>query len=378
MSKEFDPTSSNSLLIYFDDGKSRTCRVTWQKNPKNHTPRPRLIPEYIDENGKRHSAKKQWPTLFLGLSRLYPVGESIDDNLSSHDFVDYTPSAKEERENIYKRILSIMDDIKDTKTISFKDTTRKKAVGINTDKYNHWVNSAGQDNLGQILLAIESFELLKNKYEEYNGGLLLIDEVDAALHPTAQNRLFDYLIQKSKTLGIQIVCTTHSLSLLNHIACKTAYNNDNSDVINNIEWYYLSMANEFMQSIRSPGLNIVKNLLLEDSHSLVNNKVKVLTEDAEARWVINHIISGTELKDKVMLLDTKIGKNELVSLIKADPLYFSNCIIILDGDARNDSAITKELKGKLHHVLYLPGDESPEKELLVLYLVRRIHTDHPG
>ncbi|KAA8788083.1 ATP-binding protein, partial [Lactobacillus crispatus] len=72
---------------------------------------------------------------------------------------------------------------------------------------------------GQIIEAVLSFEMLKKQLgKSYIGGILAIDEIDATLHPAAQNRLIDWLLKKSKELKLQIVFTTHSLTLLEHLS----------------------------------------------------------------------------------------------------------------------------------------------------------------
>ncbi|WP_243122395.1 hypothetical protein [Clostridium septicum] len=42
--------------------------------------------------------------------------------------------------------------------IEIGDTARKKGIGVNTSKYSSITNSAGQDNIGQIIMAMMSFE----------------------------------------------------------------------------------------------------------------------------------------------------------------------------------------------------------------------------
>jgi len=67
-------------------------------------------------------------------------------------------------------------------------------------------NSSGQDNLGQILLAILSFRKLKEEQgEQWQGGILLIDEIDATLHPAAQSKLIKLFIQEAKENKLQIL-----------------------------------------------------------------------------------------------------------------------------------------------------------------------------
>ncbi|MBE6106791.1 ATP-dependent endonuclease [Anaerovibrio lipolyticus] len=362
MSPEYDKSTSNTMTIVFNDGDIRTCRITWQKYKNSDKPRPRLIPEYRDISGKRHSAKKRWPTLFLGLSRLFPVGEV--ENIISKSVDSLNDKITNERETEYKRILSILDDIKETKAISLNDGNRNKAVGISTNYYDYLTNSSGQSNLGQILLAVESFARLKESLrEDYTGGLLLIDEIDASLHPSAQNRLFDYLFKQAKNLNLQVIFTTHSLSLLEHIAKKTSHNSDDT---NNIELYYLSIANHILQCKRSPKLETLRSLLLEEPHLRKQKQVKIITEDAEARWFIKKMFYQDAEYAQFKLLDLHMGKNSIISLAKEDSSYFSNAIIVLDGDAKDDRDLQKEIQHlpSTVTVMFLPGEQSPENELL--------------
>ena len=378
MSQNYDPTQSNVLSIFFDDGDLRTCRITWQKDNRKESPidskpskrlRPRIIPEYIDpEQKKRHSQKKNWPTLFLGLSRLYPLGESDTQNIVRKKYVDEYPELTKNRNNAYITILSLLDEIKETSTIPIEETSRKQVVGITTSTYDYLTNSAGQDNLGQILLAVDSFRILKQNYQQYNGGLLLIDEIDATLHPSAQNRLFDYLFKSAKDLDLQIAFTTHSLSLLFYITQKTAHNSESES--NNIELYYMSIANDFshVQTLRNPPYYSIRALLLEQPSINTHYKIGILSEDEEARWFIKNILDGTALKDCFELLPTKIGKNSIISLIKGDPYYATSRIFIFDGDIPKDISTLNEIKklqdNKLYHLLILQGGKSPEQLIL--------------
>lgn len=377
MSQDFDKTQSNILTINFDDGDSRVCRITWQKYTKTDFKtaekqfklRPRLIPEYIDKKSKkRHSKKKNWPTLFLGLSRFYPLGESDTQDLKRKKYTDKFPTLTEKRNKAYTQILSLPNDIKETSTISIDETTRKQVVGITTSNYDYLTNSAGQDNLGQILLAVDSFRLLKeSRKDHYDGGLLLIDEIDATLHPSAQNRLFDYLLKSAKELDIQIVCTTHSLSLLSYISKKTAHNAIDNN--NSIELYYMSTANNVVavKTLRNPQYDVIRSLLLEDPILQDTHKAQILTEDDEARWFIKNIIKGTKLENHFSFLPIRIGKNSMISLIKGDPLYASTKIVIFDGDIPQDKstlhAIENLKNNEVYTILILPGQMSPEQIL---------------
>lgn len=92
--------------------------------------------------------------------------------------------------------------------------------------------------------------------------MLLIDEVDATLHPAAQNRLFQLFIKESREIGLQVVLTTHSLSLLQKVTEKTEYNDFDDDFNNDIELYYFSNANRQLQIKRNSPYTEIKMIFL--------------------------------------------------------------------------------------------------------------------
>ena len=210
----------------------------------------------------------------------------------------------------YTRILSLYDTVADVSNYSIGETDKKKGVGIETDKYDYLTNSSGQDNLGQILMAILSFKRLKKQREEWTGGLLLIDEIDATLHPAAQKRLIDLLIKEAKVNDIQVVVTTHSSDLLRHICNKNAHNNISKN--NDVELYYFTNGNRRLEMKRNPDYSTIENDLLVESMLQNSNKVKVYSEDAENRWFIQKLIP--EYLPYVDILDVKIGCDQLLSL----------------------------------------------------------------
>ena len=62
-----------------------------------------------------------------------------------------------------------------------------------------------------------TFRRLKKKYRDYRAGLLVIDELDSSLYPGSQIELLKALYKFSKDYNIQIVFTTHSITLLEEI-----------------------------------------------------------------------------------------------------------------------------------------------------------------
>ncbi len=73
----------------------------------------------------------------------------------------------------------------------------------------------GQDNLGKIILALFSLkDCMTNIPNNTKGGILAIDEMDATMYPASQVELLKVLRKYASKLNLQILFTTHSMSLL--------------------------------------------------------------------------------------------------------------------------------------------------------------------
>ena len=371
-----DLSGSNKYEIFMSDNNgveldSRKFRVAWQTLKTKSYKRFRLIPNGI-VNGKKTNEKFKIPVLYLGLSRLYPVGEADIEGMRTKTVVFKTENDKNWYISNYKRILSLKDEISDISGSTFSETSKKTSIGVNTEKYDYLTNSAGQDNIGQILLAMLSFKKAKEKMgENWSGGLFLIDEIDAALHPSAQNKLIDSLITFSKDTGVQVVFTTHSLSLLEYVAIKTSHNNNDKN--NNIELNYFSTANVHLDIDRNIDFQCVKNDLLVQA-SITKPKIKVYSEDAEARWFLKHLLPQCML-ERIQLIDHTIGCEELIHLMNADSDYFANNLIVFDGDV-DDSKKNKIKLKQLGNYINLPGNNQNPEEVFYNYL-RSLNEEHP-
>ncbi|CAD7288254.1 ATP-dependent nuclease [Campylobacter suis] len=334
--------------------------------------RYRLLPKKTDE--RFTESKIEWPTYYLGLSRLYPVGESDDVNVSE---IKVDAEIKDEMFQAYTSILSSDIEKINPSFINPSDAKKKKGVGIKTDKYGALSNSSGQDNLGQILMAVFSFKNLKNTLEKkennlYYGGILLIDEIDATLHPAAQNKLFDFLYKKAKEIGLQIVFTTHSLSLLDHIIKRGTLNDKNTSLV----VQYLTNARKDIEILKNPTIEqIERDLLILSGKTKEKIKINVLTEDEVGRWFLEKIIESYNLNVELNFLDCTFGCGEIAKLINSSQI-FNNFLVILDPDVSNGKSkqdvennlkkskgywkLEEPTKEKTRCIFYLPGEKPVE------------------
>ena len=366
-SEAYDTTGSDKYRVSVADDAGtetdyRQFRVTWQKKSKDSDEkRFRIIPyKNRDDSGTKTDAKLNIPVYYLGLSRLFPIGEAESIQEAKLRFASEVHK-RWFNEN-YTRILSLHEAINDISGTAIRGVESKTAVGINTDKYDYLSNSSGQDNLGQILFALLSFRKLKESMGDANwrGGLLLIDEFDSTLHPSAQNSLIDLMISEARSLNIQIAITTHSISLLGHIRTKYEHNNSR-DAMHEVELYYFTNQNRYLEIKRNFEFCSIESDLMVQSMAQNRKKTKIYSEDAEARWflqkLLNHYIARLEI------LDVSLSCTHLLGLFKADPVYFGNVLIVLDGDVsdRDISEVPEKVRQRANNIIKLPGIVRPEQ-----------------
>jgi predicted ATPase len=301
------------------------------------------------------------PVIYLSLSRLAPIGEDQkiglgNDELSPEEFSLY--------KELHDEILIITDS--EMKSASFLLSDQKQTLGANTERYDWKMNSAGQDNVGKIILALLSFARLKMKFpNEYGGGVLAIDELDATLYPGSQLKLINVLRRYASRLALQVLFTTHSLNILEE-ACNTEADPKQRDLVKVI---YLVKADHKIRPMQGPSFQTIQNKLnVTIQAKATRKKLPVYTEDKEAQAFLR-VLLKTKV-NKVKLVDVAMGHGNYLTLArhKVPGFIAFESLVVLDGDVLNKKANANIVEG-LHNFLILPGDGSPE-QLIAKYLYR--------
>ncbi|AZG33898.1 AAA family ATPase [Shewanella psychromarinicola] len=309
----------------------------------------------------------QLPVIYLSLKRLMPIGE--DRNLSQDSRITLNTDEKEIFEKAYKDILISTDRIDAIDPLA---SSHKNTAGVSSEHYDWKTNSAGQDNIGKILLAILSFKRLKSEYpNDYKGGIIAIDEIDSTLYPGSQVKLIKNLLKFSVKYDIQFIATTHSLTMIKEVD-KLVNDQKRKGQATNI---FLRKANSnILADINLPYAAMKNNLNV----SLGNHtppKIPVYTEDPEA---IDFAKAALGKKFKYIdFKDCKLGCSQFLDLIerKVESFLFPSSIIILDGDVIPTKAYKKYLNKKLQkNIVLLPGTVNPET-VLATYLSELDDTD---
>lgn len=307
------------------------------------------------------------PIIYLGLSRLVPFGEYQNDEAIEGLKKALPPKYQFEIIELYRRFTGI--EISSIAPQKMGEIKTRADFSSNESGIDSNTISAGEDNLFIILTALVSLKYYFDSIECKRGveSILLIDEFDATLHPSLQLRLMEIISKYSKNYKIQIIFTTHSLSLLDY-ALK---NKDN--VI------YLIDNITSVIKMESPDIYKIKMHLHGLTHNdiYLSRVVPIFTEDSEARIFLNIIFDYfsnkkpdfTKVRHLFHFVDANIGANNLMNIFKDSYLIKSTMqsICILDGDQKSDYS---------KYIISLPGGASPEN-LIMEYSLFLYDNDDP-
>ena len=355
--KEFqDPAPGHQGSYYSVDYYGDSPYLSFRKhNSKKNAAEYRYAvkPKYEHNSGESLPIK---PIIYLGLNRLVTYGE----------FKDTEPISDIRKRMPEKYINELSDIYKSFTSYSISDITNKHmgSVKIRAD-FNSTTQgidsntiSAGEDNLYIILSALESLKYYSESLTENTSSIinsiLLIDEFDATLHPAFQFKLFDLVLKYSIDYKIQVVFTSHSLTLLEYCLKKSqnlVYLFDNQSSVYLIEKPNIYKINMYLRDITKTEFSFER-------------RIPVFTEDSEARYLLNILFdyfaekydSFSKVRNYFYFVDANIGGDVLHSMFKDPKLKtFTGQICILDGDKNSDMT---------NRVISLPGKSSPEKFLI--------------
>lgn len=325
--------------------------------------------KHNSEGGNRYAVKPKYtkgtsdrlpaiPVIYLGLPRLFPFGEIADGQKIDDIKAQLPTSYIDELKTLYRDLMFI--EIQETRyqdVNGFKKrgdfVTTKEGVDSNTI-------SSGEENVFVILLALVSLRYYYDSLKTKSGNaesVLLIDEFDATLHPSLQWRLMRKIREYSRQFAIQIVVTTHSLSLIEDcLRCK-------DNVI------YLTENNGLISVMQEPDKYKIEAKLktLSMTEIYADRKIPVLTEDPEACCYLKEIFDYYQerydnefanVRTVFELVDATFGAETLKKLFKNHVVLGAmRGICVLDGD-KSFANVAEMLACSS---VVLPGGDAPEK-----------------
>ena len=361
LSAEFDIPGEHDFDIYFskdlptDIFYENPLKVKSFKAP-DRTPPIRIVTGKSREAGKGNIPI---PVIYLGLSRLFPLGES---NLEKKEVILTKKEEKFLYDNYEKILLSYEEEYRNINQISKNNI---KTLGISTNNYDWQAISAGQDNVGKIICTILEFQRLKENFKDnYIGGILLIDEIESTLYPKAQQELIKFLNKQCQDLKLKVICTTHSLEIIKE--CMENESLRYHTIINFLDKTHGKLICKNLSTFE----DISRNLLVLPRNNKKENllKIKIFTEDSEGEWLLKKIIKK-EYEEYIDIVSLGLGFDEIAK-IAYKLSEIKEGIIIYDADVEKrytnskNSSDFKRNMNKSESYLFFPGKNSIEEDFL--------------
>ena len=198
---------------------------------------------------------------------------------------------------------------------------------------------------------------LSKEIAQLDGALVLIDEVEAGLHPWVQQLLMLHLQQLALRNDLQIIVTSHSPVILDAVPARGRIFLDRDEDSGKI-------------IVRPPYRDVIQNALYGRSSEVL----KLLCEDEIAEGILKGVFDLLLSKERIKWESVQIGRDTGASefpmharaLAKFGQLQ--NTVFILDGDQR-DGEVEGRIREASGHganisILFLPGGGAPESWVL--------------
>lgn len=186
-----------------------------------------------------------------------------------------------------------------------------------------------------------------------DGALILIDEVEAGLHPYTQQLAMLELQRTALRQDLQVIVATHSPVVLDSVPPEARIFLDRDEATGEVHQ-----------------LPAHRDIFQRALYGQSRDQLSILCENDIAEGVIRGALNVLNLSMELHLEDVVIGRNtgkdEFPSHVRALCKFgkFRDFLLVLDGDSRAmESVIEKVAEEYGHHAkpLFLPGNANPEQ-----------------
>lgn len=331
MSKKYDNQKYEYYLNLEDSNNKDICEYVSMYYVKNSvTGEAERLRVVVGKTREQGDGNFNLNTSYVNFKRLFPIietksAEKEDNNLSEED-----------KNFIKEAYFKIFQKTEYGNVSLVSDDKAKETLGPSNANYDFETISSGEDNLGHILLKLLAFKKYSTDVKNLQG-VFCIDEIEASMHPIAQNNLFDFLFDFSKRYHVQIVVTTHSLSLIEYVIEKQEQINDKQKIcLNMISTRFRN--NGDYSIIKNPTYDQANLELTYKKSNEVSEKVIVILEDKLATSLFKKIIRKKEAKKHINcicdLTPDKVGNTctFLYKIARNATVLLQKSIIVFDAD----------------------------------------------
>ncbi|MEW4922744.1 AAA family ATPase [Algibacter sp. 2305UL17-15] len=366
LSEEFDNAGEHEWTLFFNNQDEQPYTVESIHREKSKG----TIRFWKKGSKSKGSGYIQLPVIYLSLKRLFPISE--DKGIKEDNNIVLSEDELNFFKKWHSKILLLTRESDNIISSNFLSSSHKQTIGVNTNYYDWKTNSAGQDNLSKILLSILSFKRLQDKYkDDYKGGILAIDEIGTTFYPGSQIKLLEVLSRFASKFNIQIIFTTHSLTILKEVAKLK----EDANRKENIKLMFLIKKDGKIQIKNNVNYSFIKNHFNKTiTGNAVLKKIDTYTEDKEGAIFAKSLL-GTKKTKYLNFINISLGCGNLIQLssAKVPSFHFPNSMIILDGDVKTEKKQYNKVV-RLKNILLLPSKKSPEQ--LISSFLNSLNDNH--
>ncbi len=191
---------------------------------------------------------------------------------------------------------------------------------------------------------------LAREIAQLQDALVLIDEVEAGLHPWVQQLLMLQLQQLALRKDLQVIVTSHSPVVLDSVP-------ENARI-------FLDRDSHGKVTVQPPYRDIVQNALYGRSGDALNLLCEDESAEAMLRGIFDVLLPRRGMASESVRIGRDTGADEFPAHASALQKFglIRNFVFVLDGDRRGGQSRQKihEAAGFEVPVLFLPGREAPE------------------
>ena len=325
-----------------------------------------IIAEYLTVNGLQRDVRRKKPSgkwndfnrrpkravAYLGINRIVPPSESNPHKSYKRSFTS-TALPQDKAEQLRSSMSAILGKTYSEIELSSHGIYQLFKAGRGELHYSGFNMGAGENAVLCLLLEI---------LNAGKGALIVVDEIELGLHVQAQIKLVEELKKLCKKYTCQIICSTHSKYVLEHLPPE---------------------ARRFINQTRI-GTSIIPCITPEYAFGKLSGsnsrELDVFVEDEVGEAFLSTLLPK-DIRERINILT--IGSDQ--AILKHMAVHYRegkyNFISFIDGDKRNNTAadiqkIKNALETNLDHtedqflkmmedrLFYLPGTNWPEKELI--------------
>ncbi len=277
----------------------------------------------VPENGPKREV------FLLDISRTLPLDASVGYAKIARLAAAEVESA-EINDAFRERLAHVLSRAYKKARFATSDVDKKRLVGLLEREWgelSQFHQGAGED------ATLDLFRTLQGIPE---NSLLLIDEVEASLHPRAQRRLVRFLLWFARQRRIQVILSTHSPYVLQELPQEA----------------------RILLLPGPQGLSVVYGVSAEFAMSRLDDEmhpeVHLFVEDREAELLLREILASSEETGKLLqrVAINPVGPSNVVAMLgtlgKAGKLPYRS-LAIVDGDHIDPNCLS------------LPGTVAPER-----------------